>query len=374
METHPASAPKSPSRLWRITKRIFLGLLLLLVIAAISGIAYQKIFNARDASRYPQEGRSVPLGPEFPGVSLNLNCTGSGSPTVVLDTGLGVPAVGWDLVQPTVASYTRVCSYDRAGYGWSTPGPMPRTSEQIVKELHALLTAAGEKGPYILVAHSFGGFNVRIYTSKYPADVVGLVLVDTSHEDQNHYLPASLQAVMKNYTQELETERKLFPALLFFGVARLMATDDLSSPRVDHKLLKKIGYLELQSKAVDAAASEMENFDQSAAEVRTAGNLGDRPLIVLSAGQPQDPKDLPKGVSLKDMQDFQKFWIADLQVREKNLSTRGKQIVVTDSSHMIPFFRPDLVISAIREVYDAAQTPPATVTPPGPAGALPGAK
>ena len=196
-----SSSPRRSSRLWRILKRLLVGILLLVIIAAISGIAYQSILNARDAHRHPQEGRSIPLGPEFPGVSLNLNCTGSGSPTVILDTGLGVPAAGWDLVQPEVAKFTRVCSYDRAGYGWSTPGPMPRTSEQIVKELHALLTAAGEKGPYILVAHSFGGFNVRLYTAQYPNDVAGLVLVDTSHEDQNNYLPPSLKTVMTNYTQ-----------------------------------------------------------------------------------------------------------------------------------------------------------------------------
>jgi pimeloyl-ACP methyl ester carboxylesterase len=354
----PSGTPKKPSRFWRITKRIFLGLFLLLTVAALSGILYQSILTARDARRYPQEGRSVPLGPVFPGVSLSINCTGSGSPTVVMDTGLGVPAVGWDLIQPDVAKYTRVCSYDRAGYGWSTPGPMPRTSDRISKELYALLTAAGEKPPYVLVAHSFGGFNVRVFTAQHPTDVVGLVLVDTSHEDQNNYLPPSLQGVMKNYTAQMETMKKLFPALNFFGITRLTASDDISDPRVPKDLLKEANYLQLQSKFIDASASEMENFEVSAGQVRATPNLGDRPLIVLSAGQPQDPKDLPKGVSLKDMQDFQKVWITDLQVREKNLSTRGKQIVVTDSSHMIPVIRPDAVISAIREVYDATQARP----------------
>ena len=142
-----SSAPKKSSLLWRVVKRLLIGILLLVVLAAVSGILYQSILGARDARRYPQEGRSIPLGPAFPGVFLNLNCTGSGSPTVILDTGLGVPAAGWDLVQPDVAKSTRVCSYDRAGYGWSTPGPMPRTSEQIARELQALLTAAGEKPP-----------------------------------------------------------------------------------------------------------------------------------------------------------------------------------------------------------------------------------
>jgi len=358
-----SGTPQKSSRLWRILKRFLLAILLLVVLAALSGIIYQSVLNGRDARLYPQEGHSVSLGPGFPGVSLSLNCTGSGSPTVVMDTGLGVPAVGWDPVQPEVAKYTRVCSYDRAGYGWSTPGPMPRTSDQIARELYALLNAAGEKPPYILVAHSFGGFNVRVFTAQHPSDVVGLVLVDTSHEDQNSFMPPSLKSVMKNYTDQMETMKKLFPALNFFGIARLMNSDDISDPRVDKNLLKKASYLQLQSKFMDASASEMENFEVSAQQVRATPNLGDRPLIVLSAGQPQDPKDLPKGVSLQEMQDFQKLWISDLQVREKNLSTRGKQIVVSDSSHMIPVLRPDAVISAIHEVYVATQTSPAASAP-----------
>lgn len=150
----------------RLVKRVLIGAILLLVCAAFVGAAYQAVANWRDARRFPQEGRSIALGSEFPGVSLNLNCIGQGTPAVILDSGLGVPAAGWDLVLPEIAKFTRVCSYDRAGYGWSSAGPMPRTSEEIAKELHALLTASREQGPYVLVGHSFGGYDVRIYTSR----------------------------------------------------------------------------------------------------------------------------------------------------------------------------------------------------------------
>jgi len=148
---------------------------------------------------------------------------------VILDSGLGVPAAGWDLVLPEVAKFARVCSYDRAGYGWSSAGPMPRTSEQIAKELHALLAASGEKGPYVLVAHSFGGYNVRVYTSKYPADVAGLVLVDTSHEDQNQLMPPSLKKLANDQVAQLDKQRQLTPILIFFGIARLTAGGDNNS-------------------------------------------------------------------------------------------------------------------------------------------------
>jgi pimeloyl-ACP methyl ester carboxylesterase len=341
----------------RIIKRVLQGLLVLVVLAAIAGAAYQAIANWRDGRRFPQEGRSVALGAAFPNVALNLDCSGQGSPTVIFDTGLGVPAAGWKFVQPEVAKFARVCSYDRAGYGWSTRGPMPRTSGEIVKELHALLAASGEKGPYVLVAHSFGGFNVRVYTKEYPADVAGLVLVDTSHEDQESRMPGSLQAFMKNQSAQLEFQRKVAPILIFFGVARLTAGEE-GLPNLPKSFLQEVKYLQLQPKFVEATASEIQNFSASAKEVRAAGNLGERPLVVLTAGKEEDAKDLPKGLDKRDLDDFSKTWMNDLQVQEAHLSTRGKQVIVTDSTHMIPFLRPDTVIAAIREICEAVNTPP----------------
>lgn len=349
--------PAKKGRFWRIVKRVLQGILVLVVLAAICGAAYQAIANWRDGRRFPQEGRSVALGAGFPNVALNMNCTGQGSPTVILDTGLGVPAAGWKFVQPEVAKFARVCSYDRAGYGWSTSGPLPRTSGQIVKELHALLAASGERGPYVLVAHSFGGFNVRVYTKEYPADVAGLVLVDTSHEDQESRMTGSLQTFMKNQTAELEFQRKVAPILIFFGIARLTSREE-GPPNLPKSFLREVNYLQLQPKFIEATASEIQNFSASANEVRAAGNLGERPLVVLSAGKEEDMKDLPKGLDKKDLDDFRKTWLNDLQVQETHLSTRGKQVIVPDSTHMIPFLRPDAVITAIREVCEAVKAQP----------------
>ncbi len=340
-------------KLFRIVKKVLLGLALLVVIAAVAGAGYQAIANWKDARRFPQEGRSIALGADFRGVSLNLNCSGQGTPTVILDSGLGVPAAGWDLVIPEVAKFTRVCSYDRAGYGWSSAGPMPRTSEQIVKELHALLEASGEKAPYVLVGHSFGGFNVRVYAGKYPADVAGMVLVDTSHEDQNDLMPASMKQFTQQQIAQLDTQRRLTPILIFFGIARLTAGDDPES-KLSKDFRDKMKYLELQAKFIEAAVSEIKSFQESSQEVRHAGNLGERPLVVLTAGKDEDEKDLPKGISPQDLREFRKTWINDLQVRQAKLSTRGKQIIVPDSSHMIPMQRPDAVVAAIHEVHDAA--------------------
>ena len=369
MATTTAQAPitAKQGRLLRVVKWVFLLLLGLIVLAAICGAAYQAIANYRDGLRFPQEGRSVPLGAAFPGVSLNMNCTGlaAGGPTVVLDTGLGVPAVGWDLVQPQVAGFARVCSYDRAGYGWSTAGPMPRTSGEIAKELHALLVAAGEKPPYVLVAHSFGGYNVRVYTKEYPSEVAGMVLVDTSHEDQNSRMPGTLKDFMKQQSKQLETQRKLAPYLMFFGIARLMGGEQDPTGKLPKDFVKKMNYLILQTKFVDATASEIGSFETSAAEVRAAGNLGDRPLVVLTAGKSADPKQLPPGIDKRDLEELQRIWINELQVAEMHLSTRGKRQIVEDSTHLIPFERPDTVVAAIREVCEAVkagQAEPAQAT------------
>src|SRR5437763_9389381 len=160
-------------RLLVICSLTLVGLLLL-------GLSYQALASAVDASHYPPPGKLVDIG----GYRLHINCTGTGSPTVILDAGLGGTSLDWSKVQPAVAHFTRVCSYDRAGYGWSDTGPGPRTSQQIVKELHLLLVHAQINGPYVLVGHSVGGLNMRLYAYRYPQEVAGMVLLDSTSEHQ----------------------------------------------------------------------------------------------------------------------------------------------------------------------------------------------
>jgi pimeloyl-ACP methyl ester carboxylesterase len=126
---------------------------------------------------YPPPGRLVNIG----GRSIHLNCTGSGKPVVVLEAGGGAYAIDWALVQPRIAEKTRVCSYDRAGLGWSDPGPADETVEQTVDDLHAALSRAGEKGPYVLVGASVGGAFVRAYQRSFPGDVASLVFTNSSN-------------------------------------------------------------------------------------------------------------------------------------------------------------------------------------------------
>jgi pimeloyl-ACP methyl ester carboxylesterase len=349
-----ASTPRRTGRWKRWLVRGVLGVLILVVMAAAVGACYQALGNRADARRFPQQGKSVSLGPAFDNLTLSIDCRGQGGRTVILDSGLGVPAVGWNPVQAEVAKFARVCSYDRAGYGWSGATSAPRTSMQIVKELHALLEAAGEKGPFILVGHSFGGYNVRVYNGQYPNDVVGMVLVDASHEDQNDRMPPAIQAFMKKSIEQLKRQQMLAPLLIRFGVARFAQRNQGEAPGVSKEFGKEMLYLQLQPKFIDASASEMSYFAESAKEVRAAGNLGDKPLVVLTAGKSADASQLPAGFPKKEFDDFHEVWVNDLQVKEAHLSTRGERIMVPDSDHMIPFERPDTIVAAIREVYSAA--------------------
>jgi pimeloyl-ACP methyl ester carboxylesterase len=153
-------------RIASMEKAIALTLGMIAVGLAV-GLFYEAVSEIMDRRRYPPQGELVDIG----GFRLHLNCMGQGTPTVVMDAGGGAPAITWGLVPSEIAKFTRVCTYDRAGLGWSDPNPrISRTSQQSVDELHLLLTKAGIHPPYILVGHSLGGVNMRLYASQYPED------------------------------------------------------------------------------------------------------------------------------------------------------------------------------------------------------------
>jgi pimeloyl-ACP methyl ester carboxylesterase len=166
-------------------------------LPATLGVAVQVLALLSSTAVSAQTDLPPPLAPpgqliDVGGWRLHLNCTGSASssqPTVILEAGKGDFSVEWALVQPGVSKFARVCSYDRAGDGWSEMGPYPRTMRQIVHELHALLEKAGVKPPFVLVGHSYGGWLVRLYASTYPSEVAGMVLVDAGMDNPRRMTP-----------------------------------------------------------------------------------------------------------------------------------------------------------------------------------------
>lgn len=331
----------------RIARAFFTALLLVVLALVVTGALYEMFGTWRDARRFPQRGRFIQVG----SVRMNLDCSGQGSPTVILESGSGGPSIDWLMVQPEVARFSRVCSYDRAGYGRSDSGPEPRSSLQIAHELKQLLQAAGEKRPYLLVGHSMGGYDIRVFTAQYPNDVVGIVLVDASHEDQELRAPPSIRKWQQDHRQHPGWQKLKYFFQLHLGWARL--TGDRNAPDFWPKAFRdEQEFLTLPTKHQFAVIDEDRVFSTlSAAQVRSAGSLGDRPLIVLTATR-QD--DIPPEIPPNDAQAEQDLWVHQLQPDLARLSTRVKHIVV-DSSHEMPTEHPEVVISAIHDVWLAAQ-------------------
>jgi pimeloyl-ACP methyl ester carboxylesterase len=323
-------------------RRVLVGLLALVLLVVVAGASYEAFGRWSDTRRFHPPGRLVDVG----GRRIHLHCTGSGSPTVVLESGLGLPALSWRDVQAGIAPVTTVCSYDRAGYGYSDPGPMPRTLDRRVDDLRAALGAGGKPPPYVLVAHSAGGFLVRAFHHRVPAEVVGVVLVDSSHEGQLTRGPSTLTA---QWRDGLEMDR-LLTALAPLGLPRLligMEVRENAPPTMADELVALIG----RTSAMEATHSEAESFLRGG-DVPAGATLGELPLVVLTAGKAES-WGLPAG----DAAAMRKLWVDELQPELARLSTRGRRTIVEGSGHLIPIEKPQAVVDAVQEVVVASRPP-----------------
>jgi pimeloyl-ACP methyl ester carboxylesterase len=309
------------------------GTLTLFVLLAITGAIYQSISIARDRRDYPMPGQLIDVG----AYRMHIDCMGRGTPTVILDSGLGDSYISWRKVQPHIARFTRVCSYDRAGLGYSDSSPRPRTSKDFAQELHILLHNAGIIPPYILAGHSMGGFDVRLYASLYRSEVAGMVLVDSSHPEQQKRLPAALNDFDASWLREQE----FFEFTMPFGIARLLGFcgNDAEARAAEcnfHSLRESV--------------AELKTIAKSAAQTASAGSLGDMPLAVLSRDPDSPQYDLPEDLVKPASDAWQR-----MQRELAQLSTRGTQVIAKNSGHYIQLDRSDLVIEAIRRVVDQAR-------------------
>jgi pimeloyl-ACP methyl ester carboxylesterase len=325
-----------------VFRRMIRLLLAFLVILAGAGFLYENISEARDRRFNPMEGRLLDVGAR----KMHIDCTGEGSPTVILDSGLGDSYLSWRKVQPQIAKFTRVCSYDRAGLGYSDPSSEPRTSKVIAEELHALLQAASVAPPYVIVGHSMGGYDVRVYTNLYRNEIVGMVLVDASHPDQENRFPPEL----KNMEGSWHREAQFIASATPFGIPRLLGLceNDAVTRSADCNWHSARGQL-----------AEINAFPESAAETARTGSLSDLPLAVLSHDPDKPSSDFPPDLAKQTNEAWEK-----MQEELAHLSTRGTQTVAKNSSHYIQIDRPDVVIDAVRNVVEQAravqsESPPA---------------
>jgi pimeloyl-ACP methyl ester carboxylesterase len=307
-------------------------------------------------------GKLVDVG----GWRLHLNCTGDArpsQPTVILEAGKGDFSVEWTLVQPGVAKFARVCSYDRAGDGWSDLGPHPRTFHQIVYELHTLLDKAGMKPPFVLVGHSYGGWLVRLYASTYPAEVAGMVLVEAGADNPLRML-ADGKLV---HASDIVTTRPI-PAVKTSNPLRISdipagALTQMSAglpeavktandpPRnklpVEAQRMRTwtLGQLEHVASAVNPFENE-ELAGLRADRAKSQYPLGDLPLIVLTRGIPEEKGSEGAALEAEHRRDHETI---------AAMSRKGKLVIATQSGHHIQLDEPQLVIESIREVLEAVR-------------------
>jgi pimeloyl-ACP methyl ester carboxylesterase len=294
------------------------------------------------------------------GFRLNLYCMGTGSPTVVFDSGWGDWAPAWSKVQPKIAKWTRACSFDRAGTGFSDLGPMPRTSVHIAEELRTALHHAGIGGPYILVAAAFGGDNVRSFADLYIDEVAGMVLIDADSDDvapeamreESHRSHADIPSDLRkcrNAIAEHKPEQTCAQQFFFRGLPEAEWSPELNAKVLEIAQTKLVMY--------DAYSSEMEQTASDETYLQQhRRSFGARPIRVLTSGNhgvghlDTKPPDTPKHVEYERQTTL-------AQARWLELSTNSRQIFAHHSSEYIQFDEPETVINAIREVYDQARTP-----------------
>jgi pimeloyl-ACP methyl ester carboxylesterase len=311
----------------------------LAVLAGLVGVVYEQVGRYRAARDFPPPGRMVDIG----GRRIQLDCRGSGSPTVVFEAGQSVAgALDWSAVQPKVAAHTRACAYSRAGLMWSDPSNEASSAKQVAQDLHAALTAAGERGPFVMVGQSIGGPYVVSFTRYYGAQVAGLVLVDPSHPEQ-------AARVAQYMVEKRSPLSRLFLRLGWTGLLRVAAPRLL--PRMPHQseqdvaAIRAFAPLSFRTELAESDATE-----RTLAEAGAFRELGDRPLVVLTAMAPYTESEL-HGMKItpaqgKQVQALWKQMHDDITI----WSTRGTHRLLPNAGHDIQFDEPDAVVDAVLSV------------------------
>jgi pimeloyl-ACP methyl ester carboxylesterase len=325
--------------------RIALGLTAIVVLIVITGATYEAIGRRSAARDYPVPGKLVDIG----GRRIQLDCRGTGSPTVVFESGLDLGgSMSWYGVHDSIARTTRACAYSRAGIMWSDPVNGAQSGKGVAFDLHAALDKGGERPPYVLVAHSLGGPYSMIYTKYFGQEVAGLVFVDASHPDQ-----VTRRSNLTSWTLGDATKSLRLPARLSrFGLVRKFAAADSAPPEPAYAVRATAAYA---STSLAGNLKEVDAFDETLAEAGTLRQLGDRPLFVLTATKPMAAADR-KSMKMSEAQaaEYEARWV-QMQNEEASWSSRSQHQLVPESGHYIQFEKPAVVIAAVRSVVDSVR-------------------
>ena len=314
---------------WFVGSFVFLGTaVVFLIICSL----YNVYATQRDASQVLPPGQLINVN----GHRMHLNCTGSGSPTVVLESALAGPSVLWQPMAAKISQFTRVCGYDRVGIGWSDDSAEPRTVDNITADLHLLLASSAEKGPFVFVGHSIGGMFVLDYARRYPGEVSGMVLLDSAHPERF--------AAGSEQWQEHNKALPLFratPTLARLGLLRLAfwLTDKLKPLPVSKDVREQYIALASTTKSAHALKAEAEALFQLCADSKPLPNLGDRPVIVLSAA-----RSLDEGFPARFHEEM------------ATLSTRGIHRIVPDATHSGMALKPASMQASVEAVQQVVNS------------------
>jgi pimeloyl-ACP methyl ester carboxylesterase len=328
-------------------KPILQSVAAVIVVSICAGTLYEQLGRQKDRKRYPQIGRSVDIG----GRTLNVYCSGEGGPTVVFESGGHSSGYSWISIQPEVAKFTRTCWYDRAAYGWSDIGPLPRTYKKVAEDLHSLLKAAPIRGPHVLVGTNIGGSHIRVYNGLFPGEVAGAVLVDSSLPEATAHEPAFMKGRMASLPASIKAVNcdVVIPVLLRVGLSRLFWRRPRNLGAIHLTSAQQVEMNFLSDSPTAQAGGEGCDVETSYEAVRSAGGFGDVPLIVLTSAKPFSS---PRPEDSKDVETFNELWVHKLQPQLARLSNRGRQIIVENVDSTIMFESPGAVVNAVREVVD----------------------
>lgn len=310
----------------KITERIVLSIVVLVMVVVAGSSSFNAIALHHFWAANPPVGQFVAVN----GHNMHINCTGSGAPTIVLDAGLGNDSLIWGEIQPVLSKTTRVCSYDRAGFGWSDALPAPRDADHIAGELHQLLLQAQVTQPIVLMGHSITGIYMRDYATRYPADVAGMVFVDSStpSQDQN--------AAFKGNSSG--PPLWLIRTAMIVGVPRLIGMCSSSMQSVEARF-RKLQAEDICRLHFGAMSDELNSFRASSLETEHTGPYGSLPILIIS----HDPaKALGKKPPTRQDIDRQDAW-TQMQEDLKKLSSHNRRIIAKGSTHNIPLDRADLI-------------------------------
>jgi pimeloyl-ACP methyl ester carboxylesterase len=328
----------------RWAKRLGLGALALIAATIMIGAGYEVRMRRQAAVNHPAPGQLVDIG----GRKLHLDCRGSGTPIVILEAGLDMNgSLAWAKVHDSIAATSRTCAYSRAGLMWSDDSPNQQDATTVAADLHALLAAAGEQSPYVMVGHSLGGPYIMTFTKHHEAEVAGLVFVDASHPEQ-------MQRFNEVLGRDLEPPvgpLRAAAALAWAGVVRAVMPGPDPTDAVGQATAA------YAPTSIGPMLEEMDALDSTMAQAGSFRQLGSRPLVVLTAMAPTDTNQLKQlKMTREESVRFQGAW-RTMHEEQATWSTQSEHVLVPDATHYVQNDRPDIVIAAVRKVVGLVRNP-----------------